>query len=45
MTVLPTLFASQAQGDLPLHEQRVRTLREAMSGWRGHLLQHGGDQP
>ncbi|MGS3175823.1 hypothetical protein [Aeromonas sanarellii] len=45
MTVLPTLFASQAQGDLPLHEQRVRTLREAMSGWRGHLLQHGEGQP
>ncbi|QXC30760.1 hypothetical protein I6L39_03305 [Aeromonas sp. FDAARGOS 1409] len=45
MTVLPTLFASQAQGDLPLHEQRVRSLREAMSGWRGLLPQHGGGQP
>jgi len=45
MTVLPTLFASQAQGELPLHEQRVRTLREAMSGGRGHLLQHGEGQP
>jgi arabinose-5-phosphate isomerase len=30
MTVLPTLFASQQQGDLPLHEQLVRTLREAI---------------
>ncbi|MGS3137513.1 hypothetical protein ACB268_00470 [Aeromonas sanarellii] len=45
MTVLPTLFASQAQGELPLHEQRVRSLREAMSGGRGHLPQHGGGQP
>ncbi|MFM5879531.1 hypothetical protein ACET7V_08845 [Aeromonas sanarellii] len=45
MTLLPTLFASQAQGELPLHEQLVRTLREAMSGGRGHLFQHGGDQP
>ena len=45
MTVLPTLFADQQQNDLPLHEQQVRTLREAMSGWRGHLPQHGGSQP
>ncbi|WP_404837183.1 hypothetical protein [Aeromonas media] len=30
MTVLPTLFADQQQNDLPLHEQLVRTLREAI---------------
>ena len=30
MTVLPTLFANQQQNDLPLHEQLVRTLREAI---------------
>ena len=34
MTVLPTLFASQQQGDLPLHEQLVRTLREAILAGR-----------
>ena len=45
MTVLPTLFANQPHGELPLHEQLVRSLREAMSGWRGHLPQHGGGQP
>ena len=45
MTLLPTLFGSQAQGELPRHEQRVRSLQEAMSGWRGHLPQHGGGQP
>ncbi len=45
MTVLPTLFAHQPHGELPLHEQLVRSLREAMSGWRGHLPKHGGDQP
>ena len=45
MTVLPTLFAIQPHGELPLHEQLVRSLREAMSGWRGHLPKHGGDQP
>lgn len=38
MTVLPTLFASQQQGDLPLHEQLVRTLREAILA--GHLPLH-----
>ncbi|WP_421273200.1 hypothetical protein [Aeromonas taiwanensis] len=38
MTVLPTLFASQAQHDLPLHEQLVRTLREVMSEGGRRLL-------
>ncbi len=37
MTALPTLFADQQQNDLSLHEQLVRTLREAISGWGGHL--------
>ena len=44
MTVLPTLFADQQQNDLPLHEQLVRTLREAISGWGGHLPQPSGGQ-
>ncbi|MNT99922.1 hypothetical protein D3C72_2429030 [compost metagenome] len=44
MTVLPTLFADQQQNDLPLHEQLVRTLREAMSGWGGHLPRPSGGQ-
>ena len=39
MTVLPTLFADQQQNDLPLHEQLVRTLREAILA--GHLPLHG----
>lgn len=43
MTVLPTLFADQQQNDLPLHEQLVRTLRGAMSGW-GHLPRPRGGQ-
>ncbi|WP_373974090.1 PLP-dependent aminotransferase family protein [Chitinibacter sp. SCUT-21] len=30
MSALPTLFADQAQADLPLHEQLVRTLRRAI---------------
>ncbi|MGY3859067.1 MocR-like pyridoxine biosynthesis transcription factor PdxR [Aeromonas intestinalis] len=38
MTVLPTLFAHHRHGDLPLHEQLVRTLREAILA--GHLPQH-----
>ena len=38
MTALPTLFADQQQNDLPLHEQLVRTLREAILA--GHLPQH-----
>lgn len=44
MTVLPTLFANQQHGELPLHEQLVRTLREAISGWRGHLPRPRGGQ-
>ncbi|MFM4975867.1 MULTISPECIES: hypothetical protein [Aeromonas] len=44
MTVLPTLFANQQHGELPLHEQLVRTLREAMSGWGGHLPRPRGGQ-
>ncbi|MFM4667949.1 hypothetical protein ACEUEG_02445 [Aeromonas media] len=44
MTVLPTLFANQQQNDLPLHEQLVRTLREAISGWGGHLPRPRGGQ-
>ncbi|MFC3462859.1 hypothetical protein ACFONI_07110 [Aeromonas media] len=44
MTVPPTLFANQQQNDLPLHEQLVRTLREAISGWRGHLPHPRGGQ-
>ena len=39
MTVLPTLFANQQHGELPLHEQLVRTLREAILA--GHLPLHG----
>jgi len=39
MTVLPTLFANQPHGELPLHEQLVRTLREAILA--GHLPLHG----
>ena len=38
MTVLPTLFANQPHGELPLHEQLVRTLRCAILA--GHLPQH-----
>ncbi|MGY3886072.1 hypothetical protein [Aeromonas aquatica] len=30
MTALPTLFADRQQNDLPLHEQLVRTLRDAI---------------
>ncbi|NEX73420.1 hypothetical protein [Aeromonas rivipollensis] len=44
MTVLPTLFADQQQNDLPLREQLVRTLREAIPGWGGHLPQPSGGQ-
>ncbi len=44
MTVLPTLFADQQQNDLPLHEQLVRTLREEISGWGGHLPPPSGGQ-
>ena len=44
MTVLPTLFANQPHGELPLHEQRVRSLREAISGWGGHLPRPRGGQ-
>ncbi|MGY3944947.1 hypothetical protein [Aeromonas tecta] len=36
MTALPTLFADQQQSSLPLHEQLVRTLREAILV-RAHL--------
>ena len=39
MTVLPTLFANQPHGESPLHEQLVRTLREAILA--GHLPLHG----
>ena len=44
MTVLPTLFADQQQNDLSLHEQLVRTLREVISGWGGHLPRPRGGQ-
>ncbi len=44
MTVLPTLFVDQQQNDLPLHEQLVRPLREAISGWGGHLPRPRGGQ-